>query len=775
MKSYLDLVPISAKVHKRQNRMTLLCITIAVFLVTSIFSMADMAIQMERARAIERHGNWHIQLKNMSERDTELIRARPDVAAASWLDTVNEDLSEDYKIDGNTAVVCGAEEALVTEIMSSLAEGNYPRSDREVLLTTNAKDILDAKVGDRVTVNTPSSSADYIISGFGGDAIYTSLADEIGVFMNRQAFQAFFGPLKNEASDPVFYVRLKENVNSRKVISDIREQYGLTDENLSENTALLGLTGFSSDSYVMGLYLVAGMLFVLVLAAGVFMIVGSLTSKTAERSQFFGMLRCIGASRAQIIRFVRLEALNWCKTAVPAGILLGVVITWGLCAMLRFGLGGEFADMHLFRVSGIGICCGIVVGLLTVFLSAQTPAKRAARVSPMAAVSGGTGNAKNVHHAANTRFTKIETALGVHHAVSAKKNLILMTGSFTLSIVMFLGFSAILAWTNQAIPSLRAWTPDLSIASQGAVCAIDKGLVAEMERQPGVKRAFGRMYRNIPAEYQGKAGSIDLISYEAYQFEYAEEDLADGDLSQVRGGSNSVLTVFDKSNSLKVGDKIQLDGAELEVAGVLETSPFDSSDTPTVICSEEVFQRLTGDNAYAIIDIQLTRKATDADVNKIRAMAGDEYRFIDRRESNQEANGTYWMFNLFVYGFLAIIAMITVLNIVNSISMSVSARIKQYGAMRAVGMAGRQVTKMIAAETATYVLSGFVVGCAVGLPLHRFLFARLITAYWGTPWKMPFTAVTVIVLLIVLASIAAAYAPAKRIRNMMVTDTINEL
>ena len=55
MKSYLSLIPISAKVRKRQNRMTLLCIIISVLLVTMIFSMADMAIRMEKMRVIEVH------------------------------------------------------------------------------------------------------------------------------------------------------------------------------------------------------------------------------------------------------------------------------------------------------------------------------------------------------------------------------------------------------------------------------------------------------------------------------------------------------------------------------------------------------------------------------------------------------------------------------------------------------------------------------------------------------------------------------------------------
>lgn len=56
MKSYLSLIPISARVRRRQNRMTLLCIIFAVFLVTAIFSMADMAVRMEQARLAEKHG-----------------------------------------------------------------------------------------------------------------------------------------------------------------------------------------------------------------------------------------------------------------------------------------------------------------------------------------------------------------------------------------------------------------------------------------------------------------------------------------------------------------------------------------------------------------------------------------------------------------------------------------------------------------------------------------------------------------------------------------------
>lgn len=174
MKSYLSLIPISAKVHKRQNRMTHLCIIFAVFLVTAVFSMAEMGIKMEISRLSDKHGSQTLQ-------------------------------------------------------------------------------------------------------------------------------------------------------------------------------------NLGSNELVQILVLVAVMLFFMILLAGVLMISSSLNSNVAQRTKFFGMMRCIGMSKQQITRFVRLEALNWCKTAIPIGVLLGIVVTWGLCAALRFFIGDEFADITLFGISLIGI------------------------------------------------------------------------------------------------------------------------------------------------------------------------------------------------------------------------------------------------------------------------------------------------------------------------------------------------------------------------------------------------------------------------------------
>ena len=773
MKSYLSLIPVSARVRRRQNRMTVLCISISVFLVTMIFSMADMGIRMETERMIEKHGNWHIMLKEPSGQQLEDITRKKEVKSFSRYDGLNYDLSEDYTIHGRTCVIAGGDGTILTEIYNDISEGSFPSAENEILLSNRARDQLSLKIGDSVTLHTPKGEYVYTISGFGGDVTITDDVDVLGAFLNWDSF-IDLAEAEESKLEPVCFVRFHTHTNIRKVIAGLRESYGFTEEELSENTALLGLIGFSSDSYMMGMYLVAAILFVLVLTAGIFMIAGSLNSRTAERTQFFGMLRCIGASRAQVMRIVRLEALYWCRMAIPLGVITGIAGTWALCALLRFGAGSEFVKVPLFGISGIGILSGMIVGILTVSLSSIAPARAAAGISPIAAVSGNLNEKSCTVRPVRRSLFKIETALGIHHAVSSRKNLFLMTGSFALSIMMILSFSVCIQWVNTALNPLKPWAPDVFYVSPDNQCEIDKGFAEEVERRLYVERVFGRMYQSFPAEYEEKTGQIDLISYEEQQFHWAEKNLLEGDLEAVMEG-RGVLTVYDKSNSLKTGDIIRLAQTELTVAGVLEDSPFDTTEQPTVICSEKLFHRLTGQDGYSVLDIQLTKGASEREINELYALPDGKYEFYDRTAQNQDVENTYFMFCLFVYGFLGVIILITIIHTVNSISMSVSARIKQYGAMRAVGMARRQVRKMIFMETVSYTGPGFITGCGLGLPLHCFLYRRMITHYWGILWRPPLASLGGILALLALISLLASFAPAKRTCNMTITSAISEL
>ena len=88
MKSYLSLIPISAKVRRRQNRMTIFCIIISVLLVTTIFSVADMFLRTKGDELQDKHGNWHIQLENISQSVGDEISGRSDVTAVGWSEEI---------------------------------------------------------------------------------------------------------------------------------------------------------------------------------------------------------------------------------------------------------------------------------------------------------------------------------------------------------------------------------------------------------------------------------------------------------------------------------------------------------------------------------------------------------------------------------------------------------------------------------------------------------------------------------------------------------------
>jgi putative ABC transport system permease protein len=479
------------------------------------------------------------------------------------------------------------------------------------------------------------------------------------------------------------------------------------------------------------------------------------------------------------MRFVRKEGLRWCKTAIPIGLEIGIVVIWILCALLKTLAPGYFDEMPTLAISWISILCGIAVGIFTVLLAARAPARKAASVSPMAAVSGNAYTLQPVRTAAKTALFRVDTAMGIHHAKSSRKNFLLMIGSFALSIVLFLSFSMAVDFMHHAVKPLRPYTPDLSIVSADNSCSIEGSLLKQLQDNPKVKRAYGRMFAyDVPVKVSGQDKVINLISYEDNQFRWAKDSLLKGSIEEVQQKDNTALIVFDTENYVKVGDTLTLDFGEgkkeITVTGLLSTSPFShEKDEETLIVSEATFRELTGKEKYTILDIQLTKAATEEDVDAIHMLAGTHSSFSDRRLSNSEARGAFYSYGLFIYGFLVIIALITIFNIVNSIAMSVSARIRQYGAMRAIGMSSSQLVKMVLAEALTYAISGSVVGCLIGLPLHKYSFEKAITSHWGDPWYLPWTMVGIIVTIVIISSLLAVRNPAKRIHNMSIVDTIN--
>ena len=770
MKSYLCLIAISAKARRRQSRMTILCIVLAVLMVTAIFSMADMMIRTETNMMGDKHGVWHLALAGLTEEQAQVFAAREDVDTLGECAAFNVDADKPYFIGEKRAALYGTDAAYLGDLMNGMTEGAFPSGDGEVVLTPGAKTVLGVEIGGSVTIRTPMGDYAFTVSGFGTDdaSYYRGQTFMVGVYMTKAAFDAVMAQ-NGEAVSPTFYARFKTAALAAKAEKTL--DFG----DISENTAIMGLAMQSASRSARNLYGVAAVLFALVLLAGVLMISGSMNSSVAQRTRFFGMLRCIGASRSQITKLVTLEALSWCKTAVPLGAVLGTLTSWGLCALLHYGIGGEFETMPVFALSPVGLACGALVGVLTVLLAARAPARRAAKVSPMAAVSGNAQSVPVAARGASLGALPVETALGVRHATAAKKNWAMMTASFTLTILLMLCFSAAMDFARELMPSLMPWTPDATIVGYANANIIPESMAQAIEGLPGVTRV-NRM--NLAEDVtvtlaDGRTCSVKVVSYSDSMLERSKTITAAGDTFSVLGSSGNAATIYNRDNALHVGDSVRIGDQTLSVTCAYSRGLF--ADEDTLIVSQETFDRLMGARDYVMLGLELEDSVSDDVLRAIDGLITDNMIFSDNRESNRTDMSSYWAVRLMGYGFLGMIALISFSGIVNSMAMSAAARMKQYGAMRAVGMDGGQLTRMLLSEAMTYALSGLTFGFALGVPLSRAVYERLITYYFGMPWAVPTGELLGLAAFVLLAALVSTVGPAKRIREMAVTETISEL
>ena len=781
MKNYLNLVPISAKIHRKQGKMTRICITLAVFLVAVMFGLADMYLQGLTQKEMQENGNWHYEITSIDTKTATYISSRPEVEISGCQNIISSD--DGCSVNGRNTAICSQNADIFADVfLNNIAEGEYPNAENEIAVSYSLKNSASISLNQTISLETPD-----------GNQINLSV---VGFFDDEQASRLVKGNKQLAVLTPEGFDNLKEssninheeklvirfsrNCNIPNTIADIKAQNNISDDQLEGNIPLLSVQGqIAGETSVNQIYQVALMLSVVVMLTCVLMISSSLNSNITQRIEFFGMLRCLGATRKQIMRLVRYEGLYWCKTAIPIGIVCSIFVIWILSAIMRLISPQWFSYMPVLGISWISIVASSILGLITVFLAARSPAKRASKVSPLTAVSGNTGQMISFRKAANTKWFKIETALGIHHAKARKRNYILMTGAFAICITLFLSFTTLVYFMKNAfIPP--AWTPDLSIASETNTCSIDKALLDKVNQNDAVKRAYGRMFAyDISMEHDTKNYNANLISYEENQFEWASDSLISGSIDSVMQKENQVLLVKQENSDIQVGDNITLsiDNKEhtVTVAGILSDSPLARVEgTETIFCSEDTFTALTGQNGYTIIDVQFKNSAHLEDGEDIENIfTSDNVIFTNNLAQVQQQRNMYRAFSVLVYGFLTIIVAITIFHIMNTISMGVAAKMQEYGAMRAIGMSDRQLRKMIFAEAGTYAISGVILGCVIGIPMNWVVFVSLITNIWETAWSFPFIPIGLIIAIVLLTSFLAVQSPAKRLHEMSIVENIS--
>ena len=249
--------------------------------------------------------------------------------------------------------------------------------------------------------------------------------------------------------------------------------------------SLLRYTGINDGRAIWDtLYQMAAVLAVVIIAASASLIYNSFAISVAERTRQFGLLASIGASRKQLRRMVRFEALLLAVIGVPLGLALGIggsfVVLEALSPALSEVLGGG-ARFGL-HVDPVSLAVAAVLSLVAVSVSAWLPSRRAARVSAVDAVRstqdvrlarrGRTGQAspeqastlddpwKPRGLALGTRLLGVPGAIAQRNATRSRGKGRVAVASLLLAVVLLVTAGALNLYLGTAVRVVSAaWQP----------------------------------------------------------------------------------------------------------------------------------------------------------------------------------------------------------------------------------------------------------------------------------------------------------------------------
>ncbi|CAN5809114.1 ABC transporter permease [soil metagenome] len=262
----------------------------------------------------------------------------------------------------------------------TVREGSRPTGEREVALDGVTAEKADVGVGDDVKITTDIGTFDFTVTGLVGLGDSEGFGGaSISVFPVETALEVLGADGRIDAID-VSLVEGADPASVQREIEDILPERTevITGQELSEEQAK-DVNEFI-DIFAQGLLVFA---FVTAFVSA-FIINNVFAITIGQRLRELALLRAIGAEGKQVRRMVIIEALVMSIIATVAGIGLGILIAKGLSALFNAaGAGFPSAGTLLLPRT---IVMAFVVGVGITLLSVIVPARRAAKIPPVAAM-----------------------------------------------------------------------------------------------------------------------------------------------------------------------------------------------------------------------------------------------------------------------------------------------------------------------------------------------------------------------------------------------------
>ncbi|GGV80873.1 membrane protein [Streptomyces griseoloalbus] len=260
-----------------------------------------------------------------------------------------------------------------------ITSGAAPKGAEQVMVDADTADKHDLKLGDGISVITAvgthtakiSGIADFTVTNPGAAIFYLdtktaqrTLVGESGVYTNVNV----------TAAAGVSDARLKKSV-----VAALGGDYKVQTAEETAEANQKSVEGFMNVmKYAMLGF--AGIAFLV----GIFLIINTFSMLVAQRTREIGLMRAIGSSRKQVNRSVLVEALLLGVFGSVLGVGAGVGLAVGLMKLM--GMMGMDLSTNDLTVAWTTPALGLLLGVVVTVLAAYLPARRAGRISPMAAL-----------------------------------------------------------------------------------------------------------------------------------------------------------------------------------------------------------------------------------------------------------------------------------------------------------------------------------------------------------------------------------------------------
>lgn len=709
-----------------------------------------------------------------------------------------------------------------------LVDGRAPDGVGEVVIDRGSSNAGELSVGDTTLVLTAAGPFEVTIVGVAtwGD-VDSPLGASITAWDLAAAQQVLAEPGRIDAisvvADGVSQSELRDLI--AQVVPDGIEVItgaDITEEN--QSAVREGLAFF--NTFLLTFALIA-------LFVGSFIIYNTFSILVAQRSREMALLRAVGASKGQVLGATLLEAAAIGLVASVVGLVAGV----GVAGLLKglFALIGLEVPAGGTVVSGGTVVAAFVAGLGVTLSAAIIPARRAARIPPVAALSAAAveAPAKSVlRSVAGVAVTALGVALLAAGLFAEVDNAVAIVGAGAL--VTFVGVAVIgpllarpaarllgaplARWRGVAgkLARQNAMRNPRRTASTAAALMIGVALVAFItiiaeSTRASVREAIGESFRGdivvnsgsfgfggfgpdlneqiagvdgvaatsplrvAPAEVDGTASVLVGVDPTALE-QIFDIGVESGGLAGFDERSIAVHRDAAETAAVGVGDTLEVRFVEgglqqMTVGAVFSNRDLVGSDHVVGTSAFDAYAPGQGD-LLVLVDLDDTADLADV-TGQIEAAAASypNASVLDQTEFADQQAASFDPILGLVYVLLALSVLVALLGIANTLALSIHERTRELGLLRAVGMTRRQLRSSIRWEAVIIAVFGSLLGLLIGLFFGRVMVTALADEGFSQ-FRAPLLQLLVITLLATLAGVVAAALPARRAARLDVLDAL---